>query len=118
LKATPPSGASPPRPDSPAIAAAAVSAWTHAESRLVPIIGEDGFRVLYARSLHRARAQHPWLARDPAKGEPPFAALTTSLKAESAQRAAEGSRALMENFHELLNALIGEELAARLLGLA
>jgi hypothetical protein len=88
------------------------------ESSLAPIVGEDGFRVLYARSLHRARSKHPWLARDPVKGELPFATLQASLEAESPERAAEGSRALTDNFNELLNALIGEELAARLLGLA
>jgi hypothetical protein len=105
-----------PRPEAAAIAAAAIRGWDLVQARLAPIIGEDGFRVLLARSLHRARAQHPWLARDPVKGDLPFATLLASLERESAQRAAQGSRALQENFDELLNALIGEELATRLLG--
>jgi len=116
LKSTRPRKSALPRPDAPAIAATAVHDWDLAQSRLAPIIGEDGFRVLFARSLHRARARHPWLARDPVKGDPPFATLHASLGAESPQRAMEGSRALWDNFNELLNALIGEELATRLLG--
>jgi hypothetical protein len=110
---------SPPKVGAPApvtrIAAAAVSNWEVVESRLAPIIGADGFRVLYARSLHRARVQHPWLARDPVKGEPLFATLHASLEAESPERAAQASRALTEDFNQLLDALIGKELAARLL---
>jgi hypothetical protein len=117
LKASPTKVRKPPT-GAPAIAAEAVSSWAQVQSRLAPIIGEDGFRVLYARSLHRARAKHPWLARDAAKGDVPLATLLASLEAESPQRAAEGSRALRDNFDELLNALIGQELAARLLGLA
>ena len=104
--------------NAPAIAADAVRSWGEVQAQLAPIIGEDGFRVLYARSLHRARAQHPWLARDPVKGELPLATLQASLEAAPPQHAAEASRALRKNFNELLNALIGEELAARLLGLA
>jgi hypothetical protein len=115
LKASPPKVRMP-RPDARAIAKAAVSSWARLQSRLVPIIGEDGFRVLYARSLHRARLKHPWLARDPVKGDLPYEALHASLEMESAQRATEGSRALRENFNDLLNSLIGEELATRLMG--
>jgi hypothetical protein len=88
------------------------------QSRLAPIIGEDGFRVLFARSLHRARSEHPWLARDPVAGADAFSTLKASLEAQEPERAAGGSRALLENFNVLLHALIGEELASRLLGAA
>lgn len=104
------------RTDSSPIAGAAVRSWELVRSRLAPIIGEDGFRVLFARSLHRARKEHPWLARDAAKGDIAFAALKASLEAETPERAASGSHALATQFDELLNALIGEELATRLIG--
>ena len=101
--------------DALAIAAAAVRSWDSVQSRLAPIIGEDGFRVLFARSLHRARIEHPWLAREPVKADVPFSTLKASLESQTPERAEDGSRALMTQFNELLNALIGETLAARLL---
>jgi hypothetical protein len=102
--------------DTDAIAAAAVRNWDSTRSRLAPIVGEDGFRLLYARSLHRARIKHPWLAREMVQGNNPFSMLKASLESQSTEHAEEGSRALTTNFNELLNALIGEELASRLLG--
>jgi hypothetical protein len=84
-------------------------------SRLAPIIGEDGFKILFARSLHRARAEHPWLAREAASPDNPFSSLTASLASQPPERAALGIRALVAHFDDLLHALIGKELAARLL---
>ena len=106
----------PKRRDAPAIAAAAVRRWDLVQSRLAPIIGEDGFRVLFARSLHRARIEHPWLGREPAKADVPFSTLKASLESQAPERAEEGNRALIVNFNELLNALIGKQLAARMVG--
>ena len=106
----------PQRMDAPAIAAATVRSWDLLWSRLAPIIGEDGFRVLFARSLHRTRVKHPWLAREPVKGDVPFLALKASLESQTSERAQAASQALKANFNELLNALIGEELVSRLLG--
>jgi hypothetical protein len=93
-----------------------VHGWVLVQSRLAPVIGENGFRVLFARSLHRARMEHAWLARDPAQADAPFSALEKSLESQTPARAADGSRALAANFNELLHALIGEELATRLIG--
>ena len=102
--------------DSRPIAAAAILEWEAVQSRLAPIIGESGFRVLFARSLHRARGEHPWLSREPAPGDVPLQMLRASLEAQLPELATLGSRALMENFDELLVALIGEDLVRRLLG--
>jgi len=116
IEFAPPERMTPKPIDSHEIAAAAVSSWGSVQSRLAPIIGEDGFRVLFARSLHRARIEHPWLARDPVAGADTFSTLMASLEAQAPERAASGSRALMANFNDLLHALIGEELASRLRG--
>ena len=113
---SPPEGSKLKRTDARAIATAAVSSWNSVQSRLAPIIGEDGFRVLFARSLHRARMQHSWLAREPVQGDTPFSTLKVSLESQTPERAKDGSQALMAQFNELLNALIGKELATRLLG--
>jgi len=84
-------------------------------SRLAPIIGEDGFRILFARSLHRARADHPWLAREALQPDIPFSSLKASLESQAPERAAQGIRVLGAHFDALLHALIGKELADRLL---
>jgi hypothetical protein len=103
--------------DAPAIAGEAVRRWSLLQSRLAPIIGEDGFRVLFARSLHRARMEHAWLARTPSKrGKATFSSLQASLKSQTPASASSGSEALANHFNELLNSLIGEELATRLIG--
>lgn len=108
--------ATPDVPDSRPIAAAAVLQWQTVQSRLAPIIGESGFRVLFARSLHRARGQHPWLARESAPSDVPFSMLRASIEAQPPDLASLGSRALMDHFNELLVALIGKDLVNRLLG--
>ena len=102
--------------DAAAEALSAIARWTSARARLAPIIGEDGFRILFARSLHLARAKYPWLSRDPLAGDAPFTGLQASLASRPSEQAKEGGRELMNRFTELLNALIGEELAGRLIG--
>lgn len=104
--------------DGPAIAATAIRNWGVVQSRLAPIIGEDGFRALFARSLHRARIEHSWLACEAVQADNPFSMLKASLESQTTERAAEGSHALMAHFIELLSALIGEELTGRLMGTA
>ncbi len=104
--------------DAPGIAATAILTWVSVQSRLAPIIGEDGFRVLFARSLHRARVEHPWLAREAVQPDNPFSMLKASLESQADGSAEEGSRALMAHFKELLGSLIGEDLAGRLMGTA
>ncbi len=106
-----PGDSSPP----PELAADIVRHWHFVQSRLAPILGEDGFRILFARSLHRARLEHPWLAREPKAGNDALSALKASLEAESPERATSASRALMAHFNDLLHSLIGEALATRLL---
>ena len=107
--------ATPKLPDSGPIAAQAVLEWEALQSRLAPIIGESGFRVLFARSLHRARGEQPWLAREPAPGDERFSMLRASLEAQLPDIASLASRALMNEFKELLAALIGEDLVNRML---
>ena len=112
---SPPERIAPDAAESRPIAAGAVRDWESIVTRLTPIIGESGFRVLFARSLHRARAEHAWLAREPASGDAPFAMLRASLESQPPERATQGSRALMGHFQELLIALIGKDLVSRLL---
>lgn len=84
-------------------------------SWLAPVIGEDGFRILFARALHLTRHEFPWLAREPKLAGIPFAELKGSLEGQTLERAEEASRRLLAAFTELLNGLIGETLATRLM---
>ena len=98
------------------VAEAVVRTWDEVAGRLAPIIGEQGFRVLYKRSLHVNASTFPWLA--PAQTPPadsPFADLRLRLERETPARAEEASRALFATFTGLLNTLIGEALTTRLL---
>ena len=115
MKASRPKGKTPQGTNPPAGAATAVRDWDLVRSRLAPIIGEDGFRILYARSLHRARAEHPWLARQAGGSDDPFSSLKASLASQSPAPAAQGIRSHAAHFDDLLHALIGKELAKRLL---
>lgn len=103
--------------DAKAVAEAASRTWEDIAARIAPIIGERGFLALYARSVHLVQARFPWLAppADPEKAHSFFATLTHSLERQPRQVAADGQRALVLTFTELLDALIGGALTSRLL---
>lgn len=98
------------------VAEAAVRTWDEVAERLAPVIGEQGFRVLYVRSLHLTAANIPWLAPVHAQpGDSPFADLKMKLGRETPARAQEASRALFATFTRLLVSLIGAALTTRFL---
>ena len=99
------------------VAELAVCAWRRLADRLSPIIGERGFRALYARCLHLTQDAYPWLSLPPPQppaSEPFFASLRRSLELQDPTVAAEAHRELLRTFTGLLNSLIGEVLTARL----
>jgi hypothetical protein len=100
-----------------AIAEIAVCAWQGLADRLAAVIGERGFRALYARSVHLTQAEFPWLSPPSPQSdapEPLFAGLKQSLEREQPALAADAQRALLRTFTGLLGSLIGEVLTARL----
>jgi hypothetical protein len=103
--------------DPQGIADAAVAVWTAIDVALSPVIGARGNAALYKRSLHLARAQHPWLAAayDGAVQPGDYSALRTALAQQSATDASQGHEALLTTFHDLLADLIGRSLTRRLL---
>lgn len=94
--------------------------WDSIATVLIPIIGQQGFAVVYARSVHRVQATYPWIAIDQAlsRNDLPHAALKASLEARSVTEAYEASAALLIAFTELLSLLIGEPLTNRFLQVA
>ncbi len=93
----------------------AVASWETVRSRLAPVIGENGFRVLFARSLHKTRPDFPWLVRDDNPAEPAFVALRACFEGQAPERVEAADRKLVAAFIALLNDLIGATLTARLL---
>jgi hypothetical protein len=89
-------------------------AFSRLLAHLSRVIGEDGVRALYERSLILTEAEHPWLsaaAGDPVQQacEPLRAALANQPAAAS-----EGGAALLANLLELLDKFIGSSLTVRL----
>jgi hypothetical protein len=103
--------------DAKAVAEAASKRWEEIAERIAPIIGERGFRALYARSIHLAQASFPWLAppAGPEQAHSFFATLTESLERQPPRVAADAQRALLLTFTQLLGAFIGGALTSRLL---
>jgi len=99
------------------IADAAVAVWTAIDGALSPVIGARGNAALYKRSLHLARAQHPWLAAayDGAVQPGDYSALRAALAQQAATDASQAQDALLRIFHDLLADLIGRSLTKRLL---
>lgn len=103
--------------DAKALAETASRRWEEIAARIAPIIGERGFRALYARSVYLVQTSFPWLVPPaaPEQAHSFFATLTESLERQPPRVAAEAQRALLLTFTQLLDALIGGALTSRLL---
>ena len=102
--------------DANTVAVATARALRSLLEELEPLVGAEGVRALYARSLHLTRPSFGWLA--PAKPEP-LSDLVAGLQEDLALRVpAEARRAgaaQLHTFADLLISLIGEPLTHRLL---
>jgi hypothetical protein len=96
---------------------ASVATWRNIETALAPIIGINGVAALYKRSLHLASSVHPWLAvlreGDPTTVD--LSALESIIMQQTGAQAADGTRHLLQTFHQLLGSLVGPSLTERLL---
>jgi hypothetical protein len=104
-------------PDPVAIAGKLARVLHDIEAVLTPILGGRGVAALVQRSLHLARATHPWLAEPIEVAQPgiDLHALESSFARHEAAEAASAALALLHSFHELLASLVGRPLAERLL---
>ncbi|MBJ7311511.1 hypothetical protein ACFOLJ_12135 [Rugamonas sp. CCM 8940] len=95
--------------------------WRAITDELAPIIGKEGFAILYVRCLHLNSTAFPWMAAGPgmALESGNFEALAGSLADRLAGRpaaeAVAGSAALFRIFYDLLLVLVGEQLTAGVL---
>jgi len=96
---------------------AIIRLWEQLAPELISIIGEGGFKPLYARSIRLAGKQHVWLlpcAAKPAVGER-FTELAACLQAQDALDVQQAGLDLFSIFLDVLASLIGEELTAHIL---
>ena len=106
--------------DSQTVVETTVRLWEELAPELILIIGESGFKPLYARSIRLICVQYPWMAQDAttAYESDRFVDLQARLQGQDALQARQASVALFTIFLELLASLIGEALTAHLLQLA
>jgi hypothetical protein len=99
------------------IAGLAIRIWESIADELTPIIGEDGFTILYARALYINQSVFPWLAagQAPQQDDSQFASLRLSLEGRTNTEVVEASKALLVTFTDILSVLIGEQLTAGIL---
>ena len=91
--------------------------WEQLAPELISIMGEGGFKPLYARSIRLASKRHEWLlpcAAKPVTGVQ-FTELAACLQAQDIVDAQQASLDLLTIFLDVLASLIGEELTTHLL---
>ena len=103
-----------------AVAPTTVRLWRELAPELISIIGEGGFKPIYARSVRLACRQYSWMAHDSVQptGHESFAELQACLQGRDSAHARQASLALFTIFLDVLASLIGEELTTHLLHLA
>ena len=94
-----------------------IGLWEALAARLVPIIGDDGFRSLLARSLHLTSKNFPWLAMDLSAWDHSdrFSGLRANLNCRNPGEAAAAGLALLTTFVETLVALLDVPLVSNIL---
>jgi hypothetical protein len=94
-----------------------IGLWEALAARLIPIIGDDGFRSLLQRNLHLTSKVFPWLAMDLSAWDHSerFSGLRANLRCRNPGEAADAGLALLTAFVETLVALLGVPVVSNLL---
>lgn len=95
----------------------AIQSWQTLAVSLTAIVGEDGFLVLYVRSLHLLRAAFPALLNNDANPSSLswLADLENTLTGLGSIEAHSANHQLLMTFTNILASLIGEDLTAEIL---
>jgi len=103
------------------IADAAVELWQQMATQITYLLGEDGFELLYTRSIFLTQRTYPWLAHGLAHGTHPlqtkhgFEELKVSLQGQTPEQALAAGSLLLITLTDILASLIGEELTTHIL---
>src|ERR1035441_10092228 len=95
------------KPDAAAVTS--VFLWERLASELVPIIGENGFLSLYARSLHITSVVFPWMTSNHPwqRLDTEFSDLKLIFHQHDSNQVSEASVFLFITFIDILATLIG-----------
>jgi hypothetical protein len=96
---------------------AAIDFWGKLATEIISIVGEEGFRSLYARSLFLAQSNFSWLASAllSPQADLRFAELKMRLAEQTPAQASAANRLLLITFTDILASLIGEQLTTSIL---
>lgn len=97
--------------------ATAMQLWEALAAELIPVIGSDGFSMLYSRSVHVVQPSFPWLMCDaaPQLSSSHFDSLKNCLAGRAPAEASAACKELLLTLTEILGALIGEPITVGVL---
>lgn len=100
-----------------ALVAATLGLWRQLALELIPIIGDEGFKAIYVRSLRMASTQFLGLKQvvAPVSGGDAFEPLRQLLETRDLEQATKASIGFFMIFFDTLTSLIGEGLTTHLL---
>lgn len=104
-------------PDNEIVAEGALRAWEQMAKQIIPLVGEDGFYSLYARSVYLLQSEFPWLGASliTKKVGSQFAELKKALARHAPEQARKANEMLLHTLTSILASLIGDELTLRIL---
>lgn len=99
------------------VAQLVVTSCFEIDKALTPIVGQRGLEALLKRSLHLASATQAWLTvgAEAFDLKADLNELMAALSMQTPELAARGGGLFLEQFHQLLTALVGPSLTERLL---
>jgi hypothetical protein len=102
--------------DAKAATAAVIESYVALARQVARLIGGAGVRVIFARSVHLAQKDFPWLSPVPEGDsiEIPAEYLGSTLEGQRPAVVALAAEAVVVNFADLLAPLIGDHLTVRL----
>ncbi len=103
------------------VADAAVDLWEKMATQITYLLGDDGFELLYTRSVFLTQRAYPWLTHGHAHGthtlqtKHGFEELKASLQGQTPEQAIAAGSLLLITLTDILAVLIGEELTTHIL---
>ena len=107
-------------PHTERVADVAIKHWEQIATKIISIVGEDGFNSLYSRSVFLAQLTFPWIATSAllTPADQRFAELKMSFEGQTPAQVRKANNLLLTTFTDIFASLIGEELTTSILRLA
>jgi len=94
-----------------------IKLWEGLSTELICVIGDGGFRMLFARSVSLANIRFPWLEnfRFPYEGESLFLHFKSCFIGRKVEEMRDANALILSSFIETLSSLIGDTLTTNIL---